>query len=457
MNMDADNPNRNRSAFTMVLAGAAIGLLSAFSPGAIVSLLAAAFIILVIKRTLDVDERSFIAKLFLTGLLVRIILVLVVQAILINNGSWVSQLGDSATRLFGDDAYYTLRSWWMAKSYLDESTSEAIKQAAFNPEGVTGYIYIVSLFYYVFGLSPISWIFINCIFSTMTGIFYYFIAKEVADVKAAKITGILVVFFPSIIIWSIVNLKDSLFIFFTALILWAFIKLINLDKLRFLVILFIAFTMQFFIRPNLIYVTIVTVFALGFCYLLVKRKLKMMSILILTAILLCSFPLFRNGVGYLKARIISYHAGVIGTNGFNYRLYEDWVYKTYTDVREIGVIEVVKVVPKALAHFFLEPFPWKICSLLSRAALPQMVAWYIFLMFSCIGALIQLGKDWRKNMIFPLYFISVGTILALAGGNIGTNFRIRDMLTPIALLFSAIAISAILSYRLKIENNRSAQ
>lgn len=438
---------KSASPVLVVITGAALGLLSFFSPGTVFGVFAALLAVFMITRVSGRDDKIFLVTLFIIGLSVRVLLLLATQFILITHGKLTFQLGDSATCLFGDDAYYTLRSWWIAKCFLGMPVSHAIREAAFTKAGLTGYFYSTALFYYLFGFSPVSGLFLNCIFSALTGVVYYLIAKDTANERAAKITGFLVVFFPSMIIWSIINLKDSAFIFFTSLILWAFVRLLNSDKGRYLLLLSIALIAQFLIRLNLAAVSIVSIIILGFCYMVARKKLKILPILIICVILSANFSGLKRELGSVKTRIISYHVGVIGRNGFKYNLYDDWVYKTYADISKVSGFEVVKIAPKALAHFFLEPFPWKACSFLSLASLPQMMVWYLLLPFSVLGVLIQLKIDWRKNLIFPVYFLAVGTILSLAGGNIGTNFRIRDMLTPLVLYFAAVAISKVVCFK----------
>jgi hypothetical protein len=148
-----------------------------------------------------------------------------------------------------------------------------------------------------------------------------------------------------------------------------------------------------------------------------------------------------------KTAFVNYNKGVVNTGGFVYRIYADWVYADNSNPALVSNGEMFRAALKGWQHFFLEPFPWKMSSPLSVSAFPQMVIWYIMLLFSIAGAFVQLRRNRKMGQALLAFFLLVGTIFAMTGGNIGTDFRIRDTLTPLIILFAAIGLKALFTLR----------
>ena len=73
--------------------------------------------------------------------------------------------------------------------------------------------------------------------------------------------------------------------------------------------------------------------------------------------------------------------------------------------------------------------------MLQLAAYPQMVLWYLVLLWVPVG----LWRGWRAHRAATVlnwtYVLLITSIVALASGNIGTAFRHRDMVIPFYLMF----------------------
>ena len=139
--------------------------------------------------------------------------------------------------------------------------------------------------------------------------------------------------------------------------------------------------------------------------------------------------------------LVSNNTGVVRSGGFCYRIYDDWVYGQDMNTVMVSGLDLLIAILRGWVHFFMEPFPWKIQSVLSVASFPQVIIWYIILPFSISGIFIQLKTNREMTLALLAFLLSAGTIFAMTGGNIGTDFRMRDMLSPLIMLFSAIGFS----------------
>lgn len=439
---------RNKKMFLILILFFA--LLATFSPGSLFGVLIILSIIFIIQFIADEKEKIFLRNIFISGITLRIILLLSVQFILIFKKHWMYLGIEGIPALFGDAGMNTIVPWWYAQYVMGKPLSDygfgAVFTGSFVDYGRTGYLYLVALFYYLFGYSPISVTVINCILSVLTGIIYYFIAKDVAGIRPARITAILIIFFPSLVIWSIANLKEPLFIFLTAIILWLFMRFLRTNKLRYLILATPAIFLQYTLRQ---WIVSPTFFAIFFCYSAIsKKRRKILYVCFIAIVIFLVFsPFVRNKFLSVKTGLIDYHRGVAGSGGFIYHIYEDWVYNPGTASKEVTNFNFILGMLKGWFHSLCEPLSWHIFSKSTLIVLPQMLIWYFLLPFCFLGILFLLKSNWDKSLILILLFLQLGSILSLTGGNIGTAFRMRDMLTPMALLFSSVGLVRIFGFK----------
>lgn len=431
---------------TPIAAGLSLGVISFFSPGSLFCILIVLLIGLSIGLVSDCDERVFLTRLFFWGISSRVFLVLLTQFIFLWLQKWTYyEGGDRAIVLFGDDGFNTVVGNWIAQyvsgKHLSTHMLATVSPAEpFKEYGRTIYLYLVALFYYLFGYSPISIIFLNSIIGVSTGIVYFSLAKKIASIKVAKMTSIFVTFFPSLFTWSIINLKDSLLIFLTGVIIWLFLKFLDSRKIRFIAFLFLTLFFQFYLRQWILLPTIIT---LSLSYIIIRKKLKVRHVCLLIVVFIIICPFWKGKLNDYKSRIVDYHRGVVSSGGFVYNLYDDWLYLPSSSSSSVGFLGMLKAFLRGWTHFFLEPFPYKLFSKLSLVALPQMIFWYCLIPFSIFGALVQLRLYWNKCLVLIIYLLTIGSIFSLTGGNIGTDFRMRDILTPIMLLFSSVGLTRV--------------
>lgn len=422
-----------------------LGFLSFFSPGSLFIFTLSLFVLILIRQFLMEEERRFLTLLFIWGLILRIFLVLLLQFALISAGRWfvdINGFGGSSTFLFGDDAYYTLRSWGMAQHLMGKLFINV-----FDNYGQGFHLMPLALFQYYFGFSPISTIFINCLLSVLLAVIYYFITKMVLGIKVAKILALLITFFPSLIVWSIINLKEPMILFIGAIIFWIFLHLIENIKIgKFLLLLFLLVPMlylQYFTRRSVFLPTFLAIIISIFFINKKAWNILLVILIILTCLSLIGFKfglfalLYKLGY-FLKRIVIISHYGFLLGGGFTYQLYNYPVSEISPE--SINYLELIRALPGGILHFLFEPFLWKQYSVSMLLVYPQMILWYLLIPFCIFGFLNKFIVFWKRKMVFLIFLLVGIPIFSLSSGNIGTNFRIRDVFTPIILMFAVKGI-----------------
>jgi hypothetical protein len=88
-----------------------------------------------------------------------------------------------------------------------------------------GYFYLVGTMYYVFGVKPFLPVLVNCLMGSLIAIPVFRIARDLHGREAARISAVLVTFFPSVLLWSTMLLRDSIVILLLLLIIIAVMEL----------------------------------------------------------------------------------------------------------------------------------------------------------------------------------------------------------------------------------------
>ena len=449
--------------------GILIGAAFYYSPGGAFICAAAAMIYLFL-RSQDQNGSRYLSSLFLYSFCIRIALLGIVSLLFVYFGKVLMYPGDPGwtPNLVGDSAYYTLRGYWMALDTQGVPVSDKIFTAAYSRAyGWHGYTYIIALFHYVFGFSPIASKMMSCLYGSLNGVLTYVIMKRFVSGKTAKLASILVVFLPSTLLWSITNLKDTFLAFTILVAIWSFNNIVAKNKIRSFLILLMAsvailssirtFIMMFFLAA-----------AAVSAFFVLPRPRAVTKIIIASVMLIISLLVIHHSAddptGFPRnmiCRALSVHQASVNVPGSEYKVMEDKYYIIDRGYLKKGLpdychylypkqyfsyFKYFRVMFSSLIHFMYEPFPWNVDTKLKLFAYPQIVMWYLITPFVGIGILFMLFHRWKYALILFTSLVVISSGTALCMGNIGTVFRLRDMTSPIFLMLAAAGIGKVLGW-----------
>jgi len=100
----------------------------------------------------------------------------------------------------------------------------------------------------------------------------------------------------------------------------------------------------------------------------------------------------------------------------------------------------LRFLPIGVVHFLFAPFPWAVRSTLQAFTLPETLLWYVLIPFGLRGAWLAVRHDPRAFTVLGTTLVVVSFAYALVEGNVGTAYRHRAVILPIAFVFCAIGI-----------------
>ena len=410
------------------------------APGALIfCALVSAPTILILARS--GDEKTFLLRVFLIGLMARIIIAGII---------YTANLQD----FFGGDANtydqigHSLMLSWHGDKYHAAQYTNFVASGA----GAWGMLYMVAGVYELIGRNVLAIQLINASIGAATGVVVYFTAKILFNnVRTAKVAAVLVIFFPSLILWSSQALKDGLIIMALALSMLATLRLMDKITVGWVVILTASLLSLLTLRFYIFYMMVA---AVGGSFVLGMKTLSAQSFvhrfLAVGAIGLAftwfgvlqyagsQFDRFAN----LKTIQASRQDQTLAESGFG------------KDVDIQTTEGALSVIPMGIVYLLFAPFPWQFVTFRQSITLPEMIVWWLAFPLLVLG--LWYAVKHRLRQVSPIVIFTTMLTLAysLFQGNVGTAYRQRSQLLVFYFIF--VAVGAVIMKE-RAENRRLQQ
>ncbi|MBP7055340.1 MAG: glycosyltransferase family 39 protein [Candidatus Omnitrophica bacterium] len=323
--------------------------------------------------------------------------------------------------------------------------------------------YLQGIAFSVFGYSTLTIKLFNSLLGVMTGFVAYIFLRKKIGTRVAAISLFLILFYPSILVWSITGLKDTLLMFLSLLSMTAMPGLFTLgkklkEKITPCVIILLCAIVSGLTRKGMMYFYLLVLTMTYIFIMLAERKILKKTFVALflfaSVLFLTNLGNVRSGFASIANKVIVYQKGQSTSKGKTfYKVYPDRFYKLVGPNKSfmpegLSLGEVAVSFFKGTTYFFFSPFLTHLK--ISR----HLIFVYVQALFSLfIFPLMIIGVNWslrhQMRSFLPMFiFMTLSwAIGGLISGNIGTAFRHRDMIMPAYLIFAVIGFCKL--FRLK--------
>jgi 4-amino-4-deoxy-L-arabinose transferase-like glycosyltransferase len=397
------------------------------APALLVGAVLAFVAILLISRT---DEnRTFLIRLFIGGLLVRILVGSLIYAF-------------HAQEFFGGDANtydffgFALLKSWQGDAYYGNLVNTFIGQVGSSAWGM---LYMVASLYWITGRDMLAVQFINAIFGAATAVVIFLCARHIfKNTKVARFSGIFVAFYPSLVLWSSQGLKDGPIVFLLALCMLATLKLGERLSVKYLIMLacslFALLSMRFYIF-YMMAAAVCGAFVIGMRQVSAQSLLRQLVVLVVVGISLTYF-----GVGrYTNVQFEAFgNLETLQRSRLDQAQTAQSGFGADADVSTAS--GALSILPTGILNLLFAPFPWQMASLRQSITLPEMVIWWASFPFLVLGLWFTIR--YRLRQVSPILIFTAMLTLAYSmfQGNIGTAYRQRAQLLVFYFIFVAVGI-----------------
>ncbi len=411
-------------ALMLAVFGGVIFLRPEEGPGAL------AFCVLISVPTVIVlarapEQRTFLMRLFLIAVMVRIVLATVIFI-----GHMEEFFGGDANTydIFGQ----SLVAAWHGDAY------HAGKYLSFTQSGASawGMLYLVAGVYELIGPNMLAIQLINAAIGAATAIVVYYVAQSLfSNTRVSKLAALLVAFFPSLILWSSQALKDGLIILALALSILATLRLMEKITVGFVLVLIGALLGLFSLRFYIFYMMSAAVagsFFLGMKSLSAQGFLQRF-------VAVAGIGLAFTWFGVLQSASVQFdryaNLRMVQTSR------EDQAAAGSGFMKDVDVQTTegaLTVIPIGLLYLMFAPFPWDFATLRQTITLPEMVVWWLVFPLLVLGLWYSIKH--RLRQVSPIIIFTTMLTLAysLFQGNVGTAYRQRSQLLVFYFIFVAV-------------------
>ena len=372
-------------------------------------------------------DGPFLLRLFIAALLVRMLLG---TAIFVFKGQ----------EFFGGDAitydffgFAQLRGWGGDRYY------QAIAQTFVQSGEGSGWgmVYLVAAIYGIIGRNMLAIQFINSVFGAATAVVIFLCAHHVFNnLRVARLAGIAVAFYPSLVLWSSQGLKDGPIVFFLAIAILSTLKLGERLSLKYILILLCALIALFALRFYVLYMISV---AIGGAFIIGMQQITASSFgRQFSAIILLGLALTYVGVTRSAGSQFERYGNLQSLQRSRLDLARSAESGFGRDVDVSSTSGALSTIPMGVVYLLFAPFPWQITSLRQSITLPEMVVWWASFPMLVLG--LWFSVRYRLRMISPILIFTVMLTLAYSvfQGNVGTAYRQRAQLLIFYFIFVAV-------------------
>ena len=372
-------------------------------------------------------DGPFLLRLFVAALLVRIVIGL---AIFTFRGQDFFG-GDAITYDFFGNAQLL---GWGGDKYYQSIANQFVRSGEGSGWGM---VYLVAAVYAVVGRNMLAVQLMNSVFGAATAVVIYLCAHQVfKNLRVARLAGIAVAFYPSLVLWSAQGLKDGPIVFFLAIAILSTLKLGEKLSLRYILVLISALLALVALRFYVFYMICV---AIAGAFVIGMQQISAVSFARqFTAVILLGLALTYVGVTRSSAVQFERYGNLQQLQRSRLDQARSAESGFGRDVDVSSTSGAISTIPMGVLYLLFAPFPWQITSLRQSITLPEMVIWWASFPMLVLG--LWFAIKYRLRMISPILIFTVMLTLAYSvfQGNVGTAYRQRAQLLVFYFIFVAV-------------------
>jgi len=338
---------------------------------------------------------------------------------------------------FGDEEFFKRRTTWLLNLGMGTPISPADYFYAFDDTGQTSYLFVLTYVQALVGLAPYGVHVMNALLYVAASVILFRLVRPSLGSLAALGGLVILLFLPSLFIWSISALKEPLYFFVVSLNLLAAAAVLRSERWwqRALAILAVAiggYLLQSIREGGLAIAGAGLVGGAALSFLVRRPRLLLaaaISVPLVLAIALAR-PAVQARAWSVVHEAANKHWGHVHTRGWTYKILDERLYEDRSLIPTMTPEEAGRFVVRAVYSFVTVPLPWQIESRGALAFLPEQIIWYLLIAMVPIGAIGGLRRDPSLVSLLVAHGAAVCLLVALSGGNVGTLIRHRGLAMP---------------------------
>lgn len=300
-----------------------------------------------------------------------------------------------------------------------------------------GYSYLNAFFFVAFDDPTIAMAVLNLFAGVWTVVIVFLLGRSCFGVQTGKVAAVLTAVFPSMVLWSVVNIRDSITTLLVATIVLLAVR--AYERLRGGDLLLI-FGLSILLSTLRDYMGLLVLTGLALGYVAAIRKGRITTSLVGGTVIVLIIFFGLDQLEVFGPEVFNDPLGSaaelrLGLQGDFFGGLSGAAFGTGFDTSTVG--GALRYLPVGLAFFLFAPFPWAVTGTLQTFTLPEVLLWYALVPFTLVAVFSTRDRAHRAAFLLIGVLVIAVTSYALVEGNFGTAYRHRAQMMPLFFVFSA--------------------
>jgi hypothetical protein len=424
--------------------GALLALVFTLSPLTVIAGVLLALLLNAAALGLPPEQRKWLRITLSLAILLRVLAILALLLVSDHDTQ-------AAAILTGDEAYSLSRILRVRNILLGIPALKYDYQIAYESYGETSYLTLLTVLQVLFGPSPYGLRLVNVLLFIAGATLLFHLARVAYGRLPAYIALAGLVLLPTLFLWSIALLKESLYFALSASVLAAVYAAFRAPDMRWRIAAAIGAAAALWalhdLRAGAVYL-VGGGASLGVLGYFASRTPRRFVIAVLGAVILAIVLVTQTGVmTRLRAAVDAaarVQIGHVFTVGHAYKTLDEGFYVKMEHFATLTPDEAARYVVRSLVSFLVVPWPWRMEGKNELAFMPEHVLWYVSLVLALVGVIGGLARDRLATCLLVGIMIPTSLVVALTNGNVGTLIRFRGLDWPYLLVLASLGACIVL-------------
>jgi len=415
----------------------AVGALWAVSPVGIAAIMALGAACAYMTARLPRPERARVRVMLTAAMAVRL-------AVLA--GVFVMTPADrQAFAIFPDAQYLIDRSIWLRNLWLHVPLGPRQYQEIFFPFGSASFATFLAALQVAAGPAPFGLGFVSAAAFLCGALVVYLVVRRGFGTAPAQVGLAALLFWPSLVAWSVSVLKDPAQLFLTSVVCAGAVSISvaspRWTRAAWAAAVATALALLATLRAGGVEMAVAGLALAAVLRLIAWRR---WMLVVLVAFACAGVWRMRDRIGAEVQTSASRHIGHVQSAGVSYRLLDERYYSDGGEsVSSISFSDGVRFLVGSAIAFVVAPLPLQAGSRGTLALLPQQFAWYLVCAAAAVGFVVGMRRAPWLTCVLAGSALAGLLIIAPNSGNVGTLMRHRDLIVPFVLWLSGLGIVGI--------------
>lgn len=419
-------------------AGLLLGVAYTLSPLTVWFALAIVWIVRLAVRGVDEDERRWITVMLVAAIALRVVAIA---------GLFTLTNHDQLPfgNFFGDEEYFIKRSIWLRNVALGLPVHPADLIYAFAEVGETSYLYVLAFIQVLVGPSPYGVHLVSVTFYIAAAVVLYRLVRQTLGRMPAFGGLALLLFLPSLFVWSISALKEPAFFLMSATTIAMVVRVARARSwteraIALAVIIAIVAVLDTVRRAGTMLTAASLAMGVLIAFVVIRPRLLLATLVVAPIALGAVLTRPGNQLRVYNAvrRSAWQHQGHINTPGYVYKTLDERFYLNTSEIDSMTSLEAGRFVVRSIVKYLTVPLPWEVQSRAALVYLPEQLVWYSLLALLPAGVVFAFRRDPLVTGLLVAHAVFAALLVAMVSGNVGTLVRHRGMATPYVVWLGAL-------------------